>query len=72
MCQLDNQVLEMARLIYHLSGEIDELRARVDALDRHRDGVVDPEQLAEIVASRLAPELDAVRRAARTGRKVSR
>ena len=44
---------------------------RCDALDRAPGGL-DPEQLAEIVASRLAPQLDAARRAARTGRRTPR
>ena len=57
-------VLELARSMYRLSCEVDELRVRLDALDRHREGV-DAEQLAEVVASRLAPQLDAARRAQR-------
>ena len=57
-------ILELARTVFHLSAELDELRRRLDALDRRREGI-DPEQLAEIVASRLAPQLDAARRAQR-------
>lgn len=65
-------VLELARSMYHLSNEVDELRRRLDALDQRREGL-DPEQLAEIVASRLAPELGAARRAQRlAGRRASR
>ena len=61
-------VLELARSMFHLSDEVDELRRRLDALDRHREGI-DPEELAEVVASRLAPELDAARRVARAARR---
>ena len=65
-------VLELAQSMYHLSHEIDELRRRLDALDRHREGI-DPEQLAEVVAHRLAPQLDAARRAQRlASRRVAK
>ena len=53
-----DNVLELARSMYHLSCEVDALRRRLDALDHRREGL-DAEELAEIVASRLAPELGA-------------
>jgi hypothetical protein len=63
-------VLELARSMYHLSNEVDELKRRLDALD-HRRERLDPEELAEIVASRLAPRLDAARRVQRlAGRRA--
>ena len=64
-------VLELARIVVNLADEVHELRRRLDAVDQRREGL-DPEQLAEIVANRLAPQLDAVRRVARTGRRMSK
>jgi hypothetical protein len=59
------------RIVVNLTDEVDELRRRVDTLDQRREGL-DPEQLAEVVANRLAPQLDAARRAARTGWRMPR
>ena len=57
-------ILELARTVFALSAEIDELRRQLEALGQRREGL-DPEQLAELVASRLAPQLDAARRVQR-------
>ena len=63
-------MLDLVRVLDCLIIQVDELRGRLDAIDRRREGGVDPEVVAEIVASRLAPELDATRRAIRTGRRT--
>ena len=47
-------VLEIARALYGLSAEVDELRKWVDAFHHHREGL-DVEQLAGLVVSRLEP-----------------
>ena len=62
-------VLELARTMVWLDEEVDRLRRRVDALEQHREGV-DPEVLAAVVADRMEPRLEAVRRAGRLGRRA--
>ena len=64
-------MLDLVRVLDCLMTDVDALRARVDAIDR-RDGVVDPEVLAAVVASRLEPRLEAVRRAGRLGRRAAK
>ena len=64
--------LDLVRVLDCLIIQVDELRGRLDAIDRRREGGVDPEALAEVVASRLAPELGATRRALRTGRRAAK
>ena len=64
MTTTSENVLEIARALYALSNEVDELRARVDRFAHHREGL-DAEQLAETITGRLEPRLDAIRRASR-------
>ena len=61
-------VLELARTMVWLDEEVDRLRQRVAALEQHRE--FDPEQVAAVVADRLGPRLEAVRRAGRLGRRA--
>ena len=64
-------VLEIARALFQLSNEVDELRARIDRFAHHREGL-DVEQLAELVVSRLEPQIDAVRRTQRLAGRRSK
>ena len=63
-------MLDLVRVLDCLMTDVDALRARVDAIDRRREGGVNPEHLAEAVAAQLAPQLEATRRALRAGRRA--
>ena len=55
---------EVMQFFDAITTEIVDLRHQVRTLAARREGL-DPEQLAVIVANRLAPQLDAARRARR-------